>query len=98
MAKIISFDGTEYEGIDTVHLDYADTPPATPATTSAPPVPSVITAMEELLRQARAGEIVGMVTVTLTHDYATSGAMAGMMNYSLVGRLEHVKISLLEDM
>lgn len=62
------------------------------------PVEGVVKAMERLLEKAKAGELCGFIMVYLHSDWATGGVMAGHMNYSLIGRLEELKIAAIEEM
>lgn len=60
------------------------------------PVQPVVDALEELLRRARAGELVGMVYAFQYHDAATGANCVGRLSYAMVGRLEEEKRQVLD--
>lgn len=62
------------------------------------PVPSVVEAIEKLLEKARAGEAVGLVAVYCYSDGATGGYVTGRMTYSLIGRMEDLKLDILDEL
>jgi hypothetical protein len=60
------------------------------------PAPEVVALAEKLLELARSGEIIGLIAVYLHSDMATDAAMDGQMQMNMVGRVEAVKMQLLE--
>lgn len=62
------------------------------------PVPSVVAALEGLLEKARAGQAVGIVTVYCYPDGATGGIIMGRLTYSMLGRLEELKMDVLDEL
>lgn len=62
------------------------------------PVPSVVAALESILEKARAGEAVGIAVVYCYADGATGGVVTGRLTYSLIGRMEEVKLEMLDEM
>lgn len=83
MAEIFTFNGAPLEEV--VSLSVGE------------PHPMVVETLERLMDRAKAGEIIGIATVFITRD-ATGGMMAGMASYGMVGRLEDVKLQLLEEL
>lgn len=51
----------------------------------------VIAVAEQLLEAARSGEVIGVVMATSWADGASGHRVAGVANYSTIGRLEMVK-------
>ena len=62
------------------------------------PVPSVVDALEKLLEKARAGEAVGLAAIYCYADGATGGFVTGRLTYSLIGRMEEVKMDILDEL
>jgi hypothetical protein len=66
--------------------------------TPGEPNPHVVSALEALLERARSGDMQGIAAVYLHTDGATGGVMAGLRNYALIGRMEEVKLDILDDL
>lgn len=60
--------------------------------------PNVVEALERLLEMARSGEINSVCAVYAYHDGATNGFLHGYITYSLVGRLEDIKMGMVEKL
>lgn len=75
-----------------MHGEPADiTPPGTPD-------PDIVEQLEMMLELARSGEMNGLMVAWTYHDGATNGASKGYLSYSLVGRMEEVKMNLLDKL
>ena len=69
-----------------------------PVTDIRVPDPDVIAKLEYLLEQAKSGEITGICGVMHYYDSTTGRFYKGIVSYAVVGRLETVKLSILEDL
>lgn len=57
------------------------------------PCDVTISTLEDLLAQARTGEIIGVVAATQHHDNLSSYRVSGLVgSYSILGAIDHAKI------
>lgn len=62
------------------------------------PDEEVIAVARRILELAEAGELRGMMVSGLCHDDASYGIRVGLLNYTVIGRLEELKMLTLEDL
>lgn len=72
--------------------------PATPVPAALPePSEALIAYLEDLLRQAKTGEVVGAAFATLDHDHSTSYSVVGRVGgYAMLGAIECARQVLLD--
>lgn len=60
--------------------------------------PLVVEALEKLLERARSGDMRGFACIYLYGDMATGGVLAGTRSFSLIGRMEDIKMEILDEL
>ena len=67
-----------------------------PIITPGTVLPEIVECLEDLLMRAKAGEIQCFCYAYVYGDGATGAGRRGLPSYSLIGRLEEVKINILQ--